>query len=266
MRVALAPARLVALGGQAALELADHAVHRREVLQRPGRKLAVELVQRPRGRQRLRALDLRALELAPQVGLERADLLARELDRRALALHQSARVRAQPERAADPLHVDAEHAGALAAAAERGDRQPCEVAQRALVAAPDRLQDLLAQRLVVDPLPAGDAVDLLAGGSALAHAVLERGALGGAEEVALEHDVEHAPVVRRLGERGGERLAERRRPAPVDLAERGERVVELRRADRHALGAQRLREPDQLPVKRQGRPPPLAAKDAIAVA
>ena len=147
-------ARVVALGGEPALELHDDAVHRGEVLGGAGRQRAVELVQRPGRRQRLRALDLGALELAPQEGLEAADLLAgeRELGGAALALDELAGLGAQAERAADALHVDAEHAGALAAAAEGGDRQAGEVAQRGLVAVADRLEDLLAQRVVVDPL------------------------------------------------------------------------------------------------------------------
>ena len=68
--VALVAARAVALGGEPALELHDDAVDGGEVLRGAGRQRAVELVQRPRRRQRLRALDLRALELAPQVRLE----------------------------------------------------------------------------------------------------------------------------------------------------------------------------------------------------
>ena len=81
--VAGVAAALLALGGEAALELRHDAVDGGEVLRGAGRERAVELVQRARRRQRLRALDLRALELAPQVGLEAADLVARErqLDR-----------------------------------------------------------------------------------------------------------------------------------------------------------------------------------------
>src|SRR3954463_15854711 len=78
VRVALAAAGLMPLRGQPALELGDDTVHRGEVLQRPGGQRAVELGQRARRRQRLRALDLRALELTPQRRLEAADLLARE--------------------------------------------------------------------------------------------------------------------------------------------------------------------------------------------
>ncbi len=64
--------------------------------------------------------------------------------------------------------------------------------------------------------------------------------LGGAEEEALEDEVEDAPVLGRLGERGGERGAEVAGLGPRHLFERGERVVELGRPDRDALGAQRL--------------------------
>ena len=125
--------------------------------------------------------------------------------------------------------------------------------ERGVVAVADRLEDLLAQRVVVDPLAAGDPVAL--GRVALAHSRLERGALGGAEEVAVEHEVEHAPVLGRLRQRRRQRLAERAGARPLDLAERGERVVELRRAERHALGAQRVGKPDQVPIKRQAARP-----------
>jgi hypothetical protein len=252
----LAPARLVALGREPALELHHDAVDGGQVLRRAGRERAVELVQRPRRRERLSAFDLRALELAPQMRLEAADLIARQREflRRPLALDQAAGLGLQPERPPDPLDVDPEYAGALAAAAERGDREPREVAQGRLVAVADRLQDLLAQRVEVDPVAAGDPV-LLRGVAALAHPGLERGALGGAEEVAIEDQVEHAAVVGRLGQRGRERLPERPGPGPLDLPERGERVIELRRPERHAFGAQRVRKADQMLVKRQAARP-----------
>ena len=134
---------------------------------------------------------------------------------------------AQPQRAPDALDVDAEHPRALAAAPEGGDREPGEVAHGRLVAVADRLDELLAQVVVVDLLAAGDAVAVLvlrAGpGGPLAHAALHRGRLGGAEEEALEHEVEHAPVLRRLGERRRQRLAERRLLGPAHLAERARR-------------------------------------------
>ena len=59
----------------------------------------------------------------------------------------------QAQGAADPLHVDPDHAGALGLA-EGGDRQPRQVAQAVLVAGFDRVADLLAQLLHVDPLAA----------------------------------------------------------------------------------------------------------------
>src|SRR4051812_25649497 len=152
-------------------------MHGGEVLQRAARQRPIELVQRPRGRQRLRALDLRALELAAQELLEAPDLVAGQWRRGPLAvhlLHPPARLRAQPERAADALDVDAEPARALAAAAERDDREPGEVAHGGLVAVADRLQQLLAQVVVVDLLAAGDAVLVLRAGAGgpLAHALL----------------------------------------------------------------------------------------------
>ena len=134
----------------------------------PRRQRAVELVQRPRRRQRLRALDLRALELAPQQLLEAPDLVARQRRRRRLAVdlaHRPAGLGAQPERAADALDVDAEHARALAAAPEGGDREPREVAHGRLVAVADRLEQLLAQVVEVDLLAAGDAVLVLVAGA-----------------------------------------------------------------------------------------------------
>src|SRR6185436_863060 len=95
VRVGAAPSRLVALRGEPALELHHDAVHGGEVLQRPGRERAVELVERARRRERLRALDLRALELAPQLLLEAADLVAGE---RLAAVLAGLRVAAEVER------------------------------------------------------------------------------------------------------------------------------------------------------------------------
>ena len=93
VRVAVVAAGVLALRGQPALELHHDAVDGGEVLGRAARQRAVELVQRPRRRQRLRALDLRALELAAQEGLELADLVAgeRHLGRAALALDEALR-------------------------------------------------------------------------------------------------------------------------------------------------------------------------------
>ena len=122
-----------------------------EVLGRAGRQGAVELGQGAGGGQGLGALDQVAFELAAQVALEPGQLGA--VDRRQLLAVLARRLLAggEAERAADPLHVDPDHARALAAA-EGGDRQPRQVAQPVLVAGRHRLADLLAQLVDVDPL------------------------------------------------------------------------------------------------------------------
>ena len=130
----LAPPLLVAERRQPALHLGDGAVDGGEVLGRAGRQGAVELGQRARGRQRLGPLDQVAFEFAAQVALEAGQLVAVERRPLLAALGRRLGAGAEPEAAADPLHVDADHAGALLAA-EGGDRQPCQVAQRVLVAA-----------------------------------------------------------------------------------------------------------------------------------
>ena len=149
------------------------------------------------------------------------------------------------QRAADPLHVDADHARALALAAEGGDRQPRQVAHLALVAVDDRLADLLAQLVDVEPLAA--LVALLG----LADPALDRLRLGGAEEPALEEQLEEPPVLLRLGDRRRQRLAEVVARGPGHLLERGEGVEDLRGADRDPLAAQLLAEAEQL--RRQPR-------------
>ena len=102
--MALAPAQLVALRLQAALELRDDAVHGGEVLQRPAGQRAVELVERAGGRQRLGALDLAALELLAQERLEAADGVARQaLGARVVGRQVGLGLGAQAQRAADAL-------------------------------------------------------------------------------------------------------------------------------------------------------------------
>ena len=153
---ACAPAALlVAEGRQPPLHLRDRAVDRRQVLGRAARQGAVEVGQRAGGGQGRGALDQVALELAAQVALEAVELVA--VDRRQLLAAVLGRLLGpgrEAERAADPLHVDADHAGALALAAEGGDRQPRQVAHLVLVAVEDRLADLLAQLVDVEPLAA----------------------------------------------------------------------------------------------------------------
>ena len=225
-------------------------MHGGQVLRRAGRQRPVELGQRARGGQGLGALDQVAFELASQVALEAVELVA--VDRRQLGgavarLALRLRPRRELQRAADPLHVDADHARALALAAEGGDRQPRQVAHLALVAVEDRLADLLAQLVDVEPL--GALVALLG----LADLALDRLRLGGAEEPALEEQLEQPPVLLRLGDRRRQRLAEVVARLPGHLLERGEGVEDLRGADRDALAAQLLAEAEQL--RRQARGP-----------
>ena len=174
----------MAAGRQAALQLRHHAVHLRQVLERPARKRAVELGQRLGRGQALGAVDQAALELPAQVGLEAPQGVAVE----PLAAWSPSRpCDAQVERAPDPLHVDADHARALALAAEGGHREPREVAHLAVVALPDRSLDLAPQVVEVDALAALEA--------GLLQAPLHRLRLDGAEEEAVEHQLEHAPVL-----------------------------------------------------------------------
>src|SRR4029450_9426116 len=107
----------------------------------------------------------------------------------------------------------------------------------------DRTQDLLAQVVVVDLLAAGDAVlARVLGAVPLANAAAQRLGLGGAEEEALEDQLEDPPVLGRLRERRGERLTKRLGLRPRDLLQRRQRVEDLRRADRHAFAPQRVGE------------------------
>ena len=92
-------------------------------------------------------------------GLEAADLVARE--RRLARGSPSCTGPPGSERSPSARRIRCTSTpstpGALAAAAEGGDRQPREVAHRRLVAVADRLQQLLAQVVELDPLAAGDA-------------------------------------------------------------------------------------------------------------
>ncbi len=74
----------------------------------------------------------------------------------------------------------------------------------------------------------------------LAHALARGRELDRAEEEAVEHELEHAPVLLALGERRGERLAEVLLRGPADLAEHLEGVEQLRGPDRDAFAAQLL--------------------------
>ena len=149
-------------------------------------------------------LDQAALQLAAQVLLEAPQLLAGDAVAAGIVGGQvGLGLGAQAQRAADALHVDAEHARALAPA-ERGDGQPGEVAQLGVRAVPQRGGDLLAQGIEVELQVRAGSLSGRALGDVLARGL----GLGGAEEEALEHELEHAAVLRGLGERRRHRLLE----------------------------------------------------------
>jgi hypothetical protein len=117
------------LGGQAALELGDDLVYGGQILDGAGRERPVELGQRALGREARRALDQVAFELAAQVLLEFSELVAwQTVVSRVLLWEIGLGLGAETERAPDPLHVDAQDAGALAAA-ERGDGQAGQISE-----------------------------------------------------------------------------------------------------------------------------------------
>ncbi len=89
------------------------------------------------------------------------------------------------------------------------------------------------------------AVDLL-------HAALRCLALHRAEEEAVEHQLEHAAVLLRLGQRGRQRLEEVLAAGPAHGVQSGERVEQLGRAHRHALVSQLVGQLQQ-PRRHAGR-------------
>ena len=231
---AAAPALLVPERREAALELGHGAVHGGEVLRGAGGQRAVEVGERARRRQPLGALDQVALELAAQVALELVQALA--VERRHLLLGLGPRLGLEPERAPDALHVDADHARALAAAPEGLDREPGEVAHLAVAAVGDRLADRFAQLVEVEL--AGPLVALLR------DSLSQRLGLRGAEEVAVEEQLEDAAVLLRLRERRRHRLAKVGGLGPRHRLERLEGVQQLGGADAEALAAKLLGEGD----------------------
>ena len=221
--MAAVAAGLHALGGQAAAQLGHHLVHGSQVGQRPGRQCPVQLAQRPCRGQAAGALDLASLELCSQQCLEAAQPLARQpLAPGILGGQIGLGLGAQAERPADALDVHADHARALLAAPERGDRHSREVAHRALRAVPQRGGDLCTQGLQIfgGELFEVDHPALVA----LAHVLPQRRELDGAEEETLEYQLEDAPVLLALCERRRERLPEVLPLCPIDLAQHRERV------------------------------------------
>ena len=88
------------------------------VLVNPG---LIEVRQGTAGREALGALYQPSLELAPDVALELVQALAVQ-SQYVVVLAFRPPPDLEPERAPDPLNVDADHPGALAAAPEGGDR------------------------------------------------------------------------------------------------------------------------------------------------
>ena len=109
--MAAVSARLKALRRKPTTQLRDHAVHCGEIGQRPRRQCPVQLAERSRRGQAPRALDLRALQLPAQQGLEAAQALARQaIVAGVVSGELGLRLGAQPQRAADALHIHADHA------------------------------------------------------------------------------------------------------------------------------------------------------------
>ena len=127
------PRVCVALGGQPPAQLRDDAVHGGEVRERAGGQRAVEVAQRPRGRQGAGALrsGARSSSRRSSASKRRSARAGQAVAARVLLGELRLGLGAQAERAADALHVDADHARARRRGAERGDRQPREVAHRA---------------------------------------------------------------------------------------------------------------------------------------
>ncbi len=229
----------------AAAELRDHAVDRREVLQRAGGQDPVELTQRPRRRQRALALDLPALELLAQQLFEALERGLREPLARILACFPRA-TGAQPQRPPDALHIHAWNARSLLPTAGGRDRQARQIPKRPLGATCAGFSQGCR-----DPCPEG--LDLLRPDLApeLADVVRETlpegRQLDGAEEDPVEDQLEQAPLLRALGQGGAEGLPELALPAPVNLLQRPEGVQQLRRPDRDPLPPQLRAELHQLP-------------------
>jgi hypothetical protein len=225
----------VAQRGDPPLELSDGAVDGGQVLGRARGEGAVELGERPGGRELAGALDRRPLELSAQVALELPDAFGIE---RLVGVAVTPATCLQAEGAADPLHVNADHPRPLALAPEGGHRQASQVAHLAVVPLGDRAADRLAELFEIDPV--ARTLEAL-----VLDPALQRLGLGGAEEVAVEEQLEDPPVLLRLGDGRGERLAEVPLVGPAHFVERGEGVEDLGRADCDPFRAQVLEEGEQ---------------------
>ena len=249
--VALAARELVALGGQPALELGDDAVHGGEVLDRPGR-----------------AAPGRARSAAAWAAGSRCARSARARARAAAAARSAAAGRGGRRRGAGRPAGRSGWGSVRRPSARRirctstpstpepsplaegGDRQPGQVAQRRLGAV---LQSApaICWRSVVE-------VDLeVAAGLGRGRPRRSPGARPRPRRRGRRSGRRRASKMRavlgRLGQRRGQRAAGSR-PGSVQRIslQRGERVEQLRGADRHALVAQLLGERQQLPGEAPG--------------
>ena len=230
-------------------------MHRGEVLGGAGRQRAVELGERPRGRQLAGALDRRPLQLAAQVALE----LAERSRGRAAAARRRRRGRPRG------LEVRARGGSAARRRRSRPSARPGgrrrSIASRARSRISPSLPSAIAWRIASRSSSRSIRLAALV---ALGppDPALERLGLGGAEEVAVEEQLEDPPVLLGLGDRRRERLPEVALVGPAHLVERRERVEDLRGPDRNALGAEVLAEGEQIrgvrprsPVDQTRRPP-----------
>ena len=251
------PRALVALGGQAALELRHHAVHGGQVLDRPAGKRAVELVQRPRRRQPLGPLDGVALELAAQVGLEAAQGSRGSSSASPRATACGSRVRASPLRS------------------PRARRMRCTSTPRTPEPSPWRPKAAMASRArsrsaasLPSRMACGDAA-----GAAASRSICAPPASSSASCSEMSCSSASASGARKKKRsktrskmrRSSEDLASVAASAsltsgalrPADLAQRRERVEQLRGPDGHALGAQllgQLEQPRGQPGRRRVSP------------
>ena len=143
-----------------------------------------------------------------------------------------------------PLPVPSRPKAAIASRA-RSRISPSEPSRTALrICAPQAVQ---VEHVLVA------LVALVVGEAAVGQPALDGLALDRAEEVAVEEDVEHAPVLLRLRERRRERRAEVLLGRPRHVLERGEGVEQLGRAHVHALASQLVGELEQ-PRREAARP------------
>ena len=144
----------------------------------------------------------------------------------------------QAQRAPDPLDVDADDARALAAAPEGGDREPGEVAHLALAAVGDRLAHRVAKPVEVEPARRPRSAASPIPWRSASSSAARKNQRSKIRSKTRRSSCDFASVA-------AERLAEVGGLGPGHLAERLERVEDLRGPDRDALGAQLLAEGDE---------------------